>query len=120
MSVGDLTGLLAPKFSCDLFDSVLSPISPEPEEEEAETENDIEGADEDDDEDEEYAASVEIPAAAGNATSARGIAWFIMKKDGELVYNIRWAKNQLHLLFVRTFGNGDHDFVPDWILFPLP
>ena len=56
-----VSGYLAPKFACDLFDCVLSSLA-------------VDSNDED-------SKSVD--------SAARGIAWLLMRKDGDIQYHVR-------------------------------
>lgn len=57
-----VSGYLAPKFSCDLFDCVLSPLAV-------------------DTNDEDSISPLDSPT--------RGIAWLLMRKDGDIQYHVR-------------------------------
>ncbi len=71
---GTVSGLLAPRFTCDFFDAVLSP-SP-----------DEEIRDEVDDGDEE--AGVADPGPIHDSP-AKGLVWMSVARNGDIEYNVR-------------------------------
>ena len=73
-----ISGFVAPRFSCDIFDSILSTYS-----------------DQEDDEDPEADSSeavevVESSEAATAGSDARGFAWMQMDRTGLIKYYVKW------------------------------
>ena len=76
-----ISGFVAPRFSCDIFDSILSTHS--------EASNDQE---EDSAVAEDSSEAIEVieSSEAGSGSDARGFAWMQMDRSGLIKYYVKW------------------------------
>ena len=85
-----VVGFLAPRFSCDLFDTVLAAEDGDDDEDDEAAEDnvgDVSGNSLDGQESEDVQEDVDE-----EGHNASGMAWMFMKKDGEIEYHVRWVQ----------------------------